>query len=357
VSPPPPEAVQKFTAGEPISVDVGRIERDLSELWRTVSSDEAVVTRACAWNLVYTLPGRDVVEDARERVDALVRNVPCRVLLVCPGDDAPDPLTAWVSARCRRDGPRATVCSEEITIGVHPDERKRVPPVVRALLVPDVPTAWVAHRSSPLADPLAPALVDEIDRVVVDSDRGGDAPGPFFEQLVRWVEGGRIADVGWLRVAALLVLFSDLFDGDGRGIAALRKTDRVVVKTAPQGLATGWLVGAWFGSRLGFEVAARESDRAWILARPDGGSCHLAIDPTDDAAAPGLSELRVETPEGTAALTRHERSVVLHGLGREPREVPRRARTYDELLALALTSSQSTTLLRELLPFARSLSH
>jgi len=362
VSPPPAEAVEKFTAGEPIAVDVGRIERDLSELWRTAShgDGDAVVTRACAWNLVYTLPGHDVVDRARERVDALVRRVPSRVLLVCPGDSHPGPLTAWVSARCRRYGPRAVVCSEEITMGFHPDERRRVPALLRALLVPDVPTAWVAHAGSPLDDPLAPELVDQIDRLVVDSDRAGDAPGPFFDGLVRWVEGGRIADVGWLRVAGLLVLFADLFDGgggerSGEAVAALGQARKIQVTTDARGLATGWLVGAWLIHRLGFEVAARESDRAWILARTDGGSVHLHIDPTDTAAAPGLSELVIETPGGSASLIRKEDSVELSALGRGRREVPRRPRSYDELLARALTSSQSVALLQEILPVARRL--
>lgn len=353
---PPPETVQRFTSGGFVEVDVGRIERDLSELWRTASSDDAVVTRACAWNLVYTVPGPEAVEEARDRIDALVRRVPARVLLVCtaPEGTQDSPLSAWVSARCRRYGAQKVVCSEEITLSQRREDVGRMPPVLRALLVPDVPTAWLAHFGSPLADPLLQEVLGEMDRVLVDSDRAGDDPGGFFARLDGLVERGRVVDIGWLRVSGLLSLFAALFDGPG-GTAPLREASKVEIRTAPNGLATGWLVGAWLITRLGWDVAARESDEHWFLSRRDGGTVDLSISERDGAEAPGLGELAVTTPAGPYRLVRREAEVALEGVGRAARVVPRRARSYDELVAKALTSSQSLDVLREIVPVGRDL--
>lgn len=356
MTPPPPETVQRFTSGGFVEVDVGRIERDLSELWRTASSDEAVVTRACAWNLVYTLPGPAALDAARDRVDALVRRVPARVLLVCeapPGDQG-EPLAAWVSARCRRYGDQKVVCSEEITLSQGVGGGELVPPMLRALLVPDVPTAWLAHAGEPIDDPLLAPLLGEIDRVLVDSDRAGDDPRGFLDRIEGLVRRGRVVDLGWLRVAGLLSLFAALFDGPD-GTTHLERASRVAICTAPGGLATGWLVAAWLATRLGWDVAARESDVRWFLSRRDGGTVDLSIVERDEAATPGLCELDVTTPAGAYRLARGEAEVALEAVGRAPRTVPRRRRHYDELVARALTSSQTLTVLREIVPVGRSL--
>jgi hypothetical protein len=96
-------AIERFTHGGPVGVDVGAIERDLASLWRMASGANAAVTRACSWNLVVHATNASELARARSLAAALVAAVPSRTLVLDDRAEAEGPeLEAFVTANCRR---------------------------------------------------------------------------------------------------------------------------------------------------------------------------------------------------------------------------------------------------------------
>ena len=67
--------------------------------------------------------------------------VPQRTIIVRADPDAEAELSSWISANCHIGGDGKRVCSEEIAIVAGGTRVTRVPPLVNALLIPDMPVA------------------------------------------------------------------------------------------------------------------------------------------------------------------------------------------------------------------------
>ncbi len=147
-----------MTRGVGMPVDVGAIDRELAELWRSAadahtSGELSPVIRACLVNLIIWAPLERDAESLRDLAARLALLVPARVVHVraergVAGDDfasaAPDSpgIRAWISANCHLvpEGGKE-ICSEEVTIAARGRAVDEMPSVVLTLLSPDVPTA------------------------------------------------------------------------------------------------------------------------------------------------------------------------------------------------------------------------
>jgi len=233
-----PSQVARFTHGEAIGVDVAGIERELAALWRQAAQGSTAVMRACAWNLVVLAEG-DSLEKARELAERVVEQVPSRALIVHHQAKAEGAeLAAFVSARCKLlPGGGKMLCTEEITLESRRSGSDFLPSLVRALLVPDIPTA-VLCAGVPSESALLDELVGVAERVIFDS-HGADAGS------VRHL-GPRAIDLAYLRIAPWQRQVAAVFDTPGW----LSDLQALTVSTKDVHQSEGRWLGAWLRSRL-----------------------------------------------------------------------------------------------------------
>jgi len=315
----PGASVEHFTHGEAIGVDVAAIERDLAALWRESASGAHGVTRACLWNLVLHARGEAELAVGKGLVDAIAAAVPARSLVLDMRAEAGErDLEAWISANCQvAPGGGKLLCSEEITIAARASGRARVPALVRALLVPDVPTAALWLGPAPGVDDARAlaALTEVAQRLVIDSD---DAAAPAGGRSVGWRAGSwrtllgaaglvQVTDLGWLRLSAFRVLLASCFDPPV-GAEGLLRVKRAAVVVSPRGVATGELLLGWLATRLGWGEARRADGggagtgaarcRDW-RARRAAGEVELGLEVRDVAAGrDGIWEIVIECDDG-----------------------------------------------------------
>ena len=126
------ERVRTFQRGESIEVPVGKIEAELTALWRAASQQKSgePVVRACLWNLVVRVAGDQPFTYAKQLIDEVSAHVPARVIV---WRDEPDgnagEIVAWVEANWRQAGGHGLSGSDEV-----PEEfRKLVEQYYRSL--------------------------------------------------------------------------------------------------------------------------------------------------------------------------------------------------------------------------------
>jgi glucose-6-phosphate dehydrogenase assembly protein OpcA len=337
------DPVQRFTSGAEIGVDVAAIERELAALWRQAGEKTQGVVRACLWNLIVRTDGDDLFERAKRLIGAIAPACPARVLMLRSGTPGTGhELEAWISANCHvAPGGGKLMCSEEVTIATRGRGDEHVPSLVRALLVPDVPTAlyWAGPPPRDLTE--ARQLVEMSDRLIVDSG----AAGAIVEQvhLVKVRDAARrvrVSDLGWLRLAGTRVLLASFFDAPV-GTDPLERLRTVRVVGARGGTATALLLLGWLMSRLGLGTARTTSaheGRAWLLACKSGEVRVEFVARDVETLGHGILEVVLEAEGGDRfAVTAHGRESVELACNRLPtRTLAAIDRPDSELLVAAL---------------------
>ena len=208
------EMRDRVTSGEEVAVDHTTIERSLAELWKLESPNdqEQGVTRAALWNVVAHTPTAELHAKASETLSRASAAVPQRSIIVRADPDAPAGLMSWISANCHTMGERQ-VCSEEVSIVAGGDHILRVPPLVNALLIPDMPVAvwWIGDLPNE-DESYVDALLDPADRLIIDSI--------FFDRPADLELIGRVAqktttapaDLNWVRLEEWRSATATIFD-------------------------------------------------------------------------------------------------------------------------------------------------
>ncbi|MBI1949313.1 MAG: glucose-6-phosphate dehydrogenase assembly protein OpcA [Deltaproteobacteria bacterium] len=274
-----------------VGVDVGGIERELGALWRDASKrsrHHGQVTRACSWNLVVHCADDATYSAVRPMIDQAVRFVPSRTLLLKPRPNAPvadgKAVEAWVTAACQvATGGGKLLCTEEITIESRgPEGVAHLPGLVRALTVPDVPTALLWAGAPPTSSAALRILLAGVDRLVFDTQalpEGVEGGLAKLAHLGGLLDGLALADLAWLRTASLRSVIASLFD-EPIGSAPLDRLKRVRLRSTPRGVPAAKLLVGWLASRLGWgtpERAAR-GQLGWQLKIGTGSTLRIDID-------------------------------------------------------------------------------
>ena len=195
-------------------VDVTSIERQLAELWRAEKHEgEKAITKAALWNVVahtWTSEQHAHATDVLARASA---SVPQRTIVVQAAPDGASEISSWISANCHLVGGGRQVCSEEVSIVAGGERVDNVPPLVNALLLPDMPVAvwWVGdlprdHHS------YAETLLEPADRLIYDSSHfEGRAD---LELVCRIADETTTApaDLNWARIEEWRAATASLFD-------------------------------------------------------------------------------------------------------------------------------------------------
>jgi glucose-6-phosphate dehydrogenase assembly protein OpcA len=299
------ERVEHFTSGHAVSVDVRAIERELASLWRQTSERGQSVARACLWNLVAPADDDACAERAKKLFDDTAAVCPSRALLLRLSESGDGPeLEAWISANCHlAPGGGKLLCSEEVTLRAYGAGRSHVPALVRALLVPDVPTALLLLGDAPPSDATLDALSACADRVVFDSTAW---PAGALRTLSAMAHAGaNVTDLAWLRLEPARLMLASLFDPPVGG-EPLRSASRVVLRHAPGGDSSAALFAGWLADRLGWQIAELRPGGAkrWLVLA-SGHNLELVLEceeahTTDSRARMRpVCEVRIESAAGT----------------------------------------------------------
>ncbi len=261
------ERVDQFTSGQAIGVDVASIERELASLWRqsaaTNAERDVAVTRACQWNLVMHAPTDAEHDKAKAYADAIVAAVPSRTIIVRTMPNATGTeIEAFVTANCQvAPGGGKLLCSEEITIEARGRGLDHVASLLRALQVPDIPTATIFCGAPPSDAAAMRGLLGGTDRVIVDSANARGSGGlAKLAHVADVVEGGLLADLDWLRLAPMRYVLAGVFD-EPMGAQPLFALKRVRIECTMRGIPGALLLLGWLASRLSWGAPERLADR------------------------------------------------------------------------------------------------
>jgi glucose-6-phosphate dehydrogenase assembly protein OpcA len=275
---------------EDVRVDVGTIEKQLAELWRAEKSEkDGAITKAALWNVVAHSWTGDQHAHAAEILALASASVPQRTIVVRSDPHGEHAISSWISANCHLIGGGRQVCSEEVSIVAAGHRVHHVAPLVKALLLPDMPVAvwWLGdlpddqHR-------YVETLLDPADRLIVDSSHFNSSSD--LELVARIAERTTTApaDLNWARLEEWRAATASLFDAPRmrerlHGIRAIRAT----------------VAGAGFGA-----TAAALLYSSWIGAqtrsRPE-------VEVIADGEGQGMRGIELHFDDGSTAAIRRER--------------------------------------------------
>ncbi|MBK8010664.1 MAG: glucose-6-phosphate dehydrogenase assembly protein OpcA [Deltaproteobacteria bacterium] len=363
------DTIEQFSRGTRFRVEPERIERALASLWQAAArtkDHQHSVTRACLWNLIIHLEEREGREGhaGSDALNAMIPHLPrfiaSRTLIVRTKDGAQpneEDLETFISANCvlGPDG-KKQVCSEEITILARDLGDRHVPALVRALVVPSIPSALVVAGLPPEEEPMIAGLLHTLDRVVVNLDES-ESPSPLGRAmtLMDGLPAG-LTDLGWIQDAPLRRAVASLFDGQaiGRRLASLRKIRFSALPDRPRSahLFLGWIAGCLSTrptTRLGIHrwaIEATKADNALIeLILDDEG--RLGVEEIEFVDADGLRLGIITRCEGSVSVTANADGDAVQ----RTQVVPSKARD----ISTALSSRDEDDFLRRALFVARGM--
>ena len=205
---------ERAASGEEVRVDYTAIERTLADMWRGDGADEQhTVTRAALWNVVAHTSTTAHHAHATEALSKAAAAVPQRTIIVRADPQASAELSSWISANCHLGGEGKRVCSEEIAIVAGGERVTRVPPLVNALLIPDMPVAmwWVGDLPHENAE-YVHTLLDPVDRLIVDSVHFNDPADLDIVKRVASDTATAPADLNWIRLEEWRTATASVFD-------------------------------------------------------------------------------------------------------------------------------------------------
>ena len=248
-----------FASYGPQAVDLAAIEHELARFWYDPEALDGgtPVTRACMANLVIFCRNTCEEQEITQEIPVIVAQHPSRVLLlVADANSQSAGLEALVSAHCRHIEEGQQICSEQVTVRAGSVGIRRLPSLVRSLLLGDLATSlwWAIPEAPPLSGTLFDELTDLADQVIYDSVAWTDP----LHQLIgtaNWIGRGHakiIADLAWRRPKLWRRLIAQSLD-PAYAPGALEGIADIHIEHGPHALTQAWLLIGWLALRLGWQ--------------------------------------------------------------------------------------------------------
>ena len=346
---------------EDLRVDIGSIERSLSEIWRVQKKegDDEAITRAALWNVVAHTSSSIDQAQATQVLCQTAAVVPQRTIIIQANPSAPPDLTSWIGANCHIVAGNKQVCSEEIAIVAGGDRVHRVPPLMNALLIPDMPVAfWWLGDLPHENEEYVQALLDPADRLIVDSSHFDNPADLALVTKVAEQTTTAPADLNWVRLEEWRLAAASIFDPweMRRRLQMIRRV-RIIATVSQDDPLFGENVGAlyfaaWLAAQSGHQV-----DRD---GRVEGtnGPIEYQFDRRLHTRGGGIAFAEISFDDGSCAtITRDREKCVLvsnvDGVERTPDAVTRSLTNKPhELIVRQLKQPESDKLLVKVLPIA-----
>jgi glucose-6-phosphate dehydrogenase assembly protein OpcA len=248
-----------LAADAPRPVRIAELAHELARPWRhpEVATDEVPATRSLMGNLVVLCRSEAEGAEVAAEVGTIVAHHPSRViLLVADAGSESTEIDASVATHGRLVARSQQVCGELVTLRAGAPAVRRLPSMVRSLLLGDLPTAlwWATPDAPPLAGELFGELAHLADQVIYDSFAWTD---PLRQLVVtaNWVGGGgdgAVSDLAWRRPKLWRRVLAQSLD-PGLAPGALESIGEVRIEHGPHALTQAWLLTGWLAFRLGWE--------------------------------------------------------------------------------------------------------
>jgi len=295
-----------------IAVDPPAIEAEFARIWQETARagfDESSV-RLRVVNLVALARSYDEWQRFEDVMRMMSQRHPCRGILAL-ADPARSTLEATIAAHCWRSvSGQRHVCSEEVLLLGGARHERHLASAVLALLVPDIPLAVWFTGEAYAHGPLASALLESADQVILDSARSTGILR-LFDSVLRLSETHEAipSDLAWLRLSVWRELIAQMFD-DPTHATELRRLTTITIDGAPAAseplLLAGWLV-----SRLGYQPASVTSGRGELRATLYSGSRAVSLLVRQKSGAP-LETVELRSADATFSVIWHAESGHLH---------------------------------------------
>ncbi len=230
---------------------ISTIEKQLREL----ADPQAAMTRVRAMNLVVVADSLSVAERYTPVVDEVTASLLARAFVVGldPGSKEGVLVGSAVPIRAPEGGKDAV--SERVSLRAQGQACLRIPSVLEAICVPEVPTVLVWLGKLHPSDAIFEQLAGRSERVVIDSEYTSLSSVVALAEFVRaHPEGPQAADLAWTRLAPWQELFARFFDQESHAAFA-HHIDRIVIAQASRpgarlGSQAALMLG-WLATRLG----------------------------------------------------------------------------------------------------------
>ena len=346
-----------------VAVDPNTIEKSLAELWRSSKevADDAL-TRAALWNVVAHTCTTELQTLASETLGRASGAVPQRTIIVRANSADPAEIQSWISANCHLVGGGKQVCSEEIAIVAGGDRIHRVPPLVNALLIPDMPVAvwWLGDLPNEHEDYVL-TLLEPADRLIVDSVHFDSPEDLMLINRVAEKTTTTPADLNWVRLEEWRTATAAIFDPPHMRsrLEAIRRV-RVVAGTSGSDyfgeVVESLLYAAWISAQLGHQVDAQGKVEGQL------GSIDYTIERRrQEKAVGGITFAEINFEDGSSASISRDRDkgillATVDGTISVPESVTRAATlSIDELIVRQLKRARGDQVLLKVLPVASRL--
>lgn len=231
-------------------IEAGALLKELENTWRSLGKADAGVLRACAMTVVTLARPEDDPQELGATIADLMHDFPCRAIVLRLAHGSPE-LAARASVQCwMPHGQRQQICSEQIDLQAPVDAAGQLAPVLRALLVADLPVMlWC--RDLLLAARLDLQPVYRLaGRIIVDSVAVPDAHEAFAALQTLRSQGRPVADLAWTRVTRWRALLESVFQTPACR-AQLQRADRAAIAWSGQGTpVVACYLAAWLRTHL-----------------------------------------------------------------------------------------------------------
>lgn len=351
------------TTGVEVRVDVNAIEKSLAELWRGEETGEHALTRAALWNVVAHTTSQELQNEASEALAKASAFIPQRTIIVRANASGGPELSSWISANCHVAGGGKKVCSEEITLVAGGDRIHRLPPVVNALLIPDMPVAvwWLGDLPQENED-YVQSILEPADRLIVDSADFDSAADLMLISRIAQKTATAPADMNWVRLEEWRAATARIFDPPAMRtrLKSIRRV-RVVASIAERDFfgdsTESLLYAAWIGTQAGHVVDSE--------ARVEGalGPVEYRFErrqQSSDVGGISLAEISFDDGSSASITCDRNRGVLIANVDGDisaPESVTRTAQQKTaELIVRQLKRNEGDRVLLQVLPVAARLS-
>jgi glucose-6-phosphate dehydrogenase assembly protein OpcA len=264
------------------SIPLSEVETELARHMDAVKDPgEGPVLRARLSNLVIYCDREETANIIGSEVPTIVESHPARVILLVSQPGPPDEdVRGFVTAWCRRWGPRQHICSEQVTLKCRGRASEDLPYAVLSLLVGDLPTnVWWATTTPPaLAGAVMPNMSELAQQVIYDSNgwldpaRGVAATASWLAKFERGADHGRwrvASDLNWRRLKFWRRILAQALD-PATTPGAIESISEVQIEHGPHAVIQAWELASWLASRLSWKVQTGKVqpgvEIAWQLA-------------------------------------------------------------------------------------------
>jgi glucose-6-phosphate dehydrogenase assembly protein OpcA len=355
--------------GQSIPVSVGSIEKELRRQRDAIQGGSpAPIQLVRMATLVIFVDSLDMAVQIDARLPDASAVHPARVLLLVgePGKTGGDML-ASIKVRLLDRTRSHLMISEQVTLVARGPVAERLPSVVRALVLSDLPQNlwWATTTSPPMGGPLEAELSESSQQVVYDSVGWTDparcviATATWLELMETTLPGGRwrtASDVSWRRLKYWRRLIAQALN-PASAPGSTETLTEILVEHGPHGVVQAWMLACWLCLQLGWEIQQGRiqpgTQLAWRCTRPGGGVGWVRVVRLDQGppeirrvrlacevnGTPGALNLAPDTPQRLA--------LTVEGTDTQPRTMSTPPLTLAEVIGRQLNDRDRDPVFRE----------